>query len=229
MSASAMGSDSTVSPRIIHTRRGICGRKRQPRLCRDRAPCWRRWRRHRCSAVRSAAPHGRRPGSRAPTSLPADPETKPTRPFLASCRADVGAIRRRFVSLRSVIVPSPERGRTPATLGGCAGGLGSPPHSPGATWPDRAARAESRGGGGSGRYHLGMANRLADETSPYCSSTHTSRRLVSVGSGGPRPSPRENKPIFLSIGYAACHWCMSWSRELRGRGTAEDLNRDFVA
>ncbi len=42
-------------------------------------------------------------------------------------------------------------------------------------------------------------------------------------------SSREDKPIFLSIGYSACHWCHVMAREsFRDNEVAEVLNRDFV-
>jgi len=88
-----------------------------------------------------------------------------------------------------------------------------------------------RAGAGSGRYHLGMANRLADETSPYL--LQHAHNPVDWYPWGPEALARaraENKPIFLSIGYAACHWCHVMEREsFEDAATAEDLNRDFVA
>jgi uncharacterized protein YyaL (SSP411 family) len=40
----------------------------------------------------------------------------------------------------------------------------------------------------------------------------------------------ENKPVFLSIGYATCHWCHVMEHEsFEDLGLAERLNRDFVA
>ena len=40
----------------------------------------------------------------------------------------------------------------------------------------------------------------------------------------------ENKPIFLSIGYAACHWCHVMEHEsFEDSETAQDLNERFVA
>jgi uncharacterized protein YyaL (SSP411 family) len=42
-------------------------------------------------------------------------------------------------------------------------------------------------------------------------------------------SLRENKPIFLSIGYSACHWCHVMAHEsFEDAAVAEVLNRDFV-
>ena len=49
---------------------------------------------------------------------------------------------------------------------------------------------------------------------PTCSSTRTTR--WTGGRGGPRRSTRpreEDKPILLSIGYSACHWCHVMERE----------------
>jgi hypothetical protein len=41
---------------------------------------------------------------------------------------------------------------------------------------------------------------------------------------------REGKPVFLSIGYSACHWCHVMAREsFRDEAIAGRLNRDFVA
>ena len=41
---------------------------------------------------------------------------------------------------------------------------------------------------------------------------------------------RENKPIFLSIGYSTCHWCHVMEREsFENRATADFLNAHFVS
>jgi uncharacterized protein YyaL (SSP411 family) len=41
---------------------------------------------------------------------------------------------------------------------------------------------------------------------------------------------REDKPVFLSIGYATCHWCHVMEREsFEDRDVAQVLNRDFVS
>jgi hypothetical protein len=40
---------------------------------------------------------------------------------------------------------------------------------------------------------------------------------------------KENKPIFLSIGYSTCHWCHVMAREsFENEQTAEILNANFV-
>lgn len=39
------------------------------------------------------------------------------------------------------------------------------------------------------------------------------RGLVSLGEEAVAKARREDKPIFLSIGYAACHWCHVMAHE----------------
>ena len=40
---------------------------------------------------------------------------------------------------------------------------------------------------------------------------------------------KENKPVFLSIGYATCHWCHVMAHEsFEDQGVAEKMNRAFV-
>ncbi len=76
-----------------------------------------------------------------------------------------------------------------------------------------------------------MPNRLAGETSPYL--LQHAHNPVDWYPWGPEALDRartEDRPIFLSIGYAACHWCHVMEREsFEDAATAADLNRDFVA
>jgi uncharacterized protein YyaL (SSP411 family) len=76
-----------------------------------------------------------------------------------------------------------------------------------------------------------MSNRLAGETSPYL--LQHAHNPVDWYPWGPEALARardEDKPIFLSIGYAACHWCHVMEREsFEDAATAAELNRDFVA
>ncbi|HET9457168.1 MAG TPA: thioredoxin domain-containing protein [Candidatus Limnocylindrales bacterium] len=76
-----------------------------------------------------------------------------------------------------------------------------------------------------------MAKRLANETSPYLlQHAHNPVEWYPWGPEALERAKREDKPIFLSIGYAACHWCHVMEREsFEDAATAEDLNRDFVA
>jgi uncharacterized protein YyaL (SSP411 family) len=76
-----------------------------------------------------------------------------------------------------------------------------------------------------------MANRLAQETSPYL--LEHSQNPVDWYPWGPEALARarqENKPILLSIGYSACHWCHVMAREsFEDEQTAARINRDFIA
>ena len=50
-----------------------------------------------------------------------------------------------------------------------------------------------------------------------------------MGPRGPREARREDKPIFLSIGYAACHWCHVMAHEsFENPDIAAVLNEHFV-
>ena len=75
------------------------------------------------------------------------------------------------------------------------------------------------------------ANRLANETSPYL--LQHARNPVDWfpwGDEALRKAADEDKPIFLSIGYAACHWCHVMEREsFEDDSTAALMNEHFVA
>ncbi|MEA2668748.1 MAG: uncharacterized protein QOJ33_1682, partial [Chloroflexota bacterium] len=76
-----------------------------------------------------------------------------------------------------------------------------------------------------------MANRLAHETSPYL--LEHAQNPVDWYPWSPEALARarqENKPILLSIGYSACHWCHVMAREsFEDDETASLMNRDFIA
>ena len=73
-------------------------------------------------------------------------------------------------------------------------------------------------------------NRLIDETSPYL--LQHARNPVDWYPWGPEALAKarnEQKPIFLSIGYSACHLCHVMEREsFENDEIAALLNRDFV-
>ena len=76
-----------------------------------------------------------------------------------------------------------------------------------------------------------MPNRLAGETSPYLLQ-HANNPVdwYPWGREALARARELDRPIFLSIGYAACHWCHVREREsFEDAATAADLNRDFVA
>ncbi len=76
-----------------------------------------------------------------------------------------------------------------------------------------------------------MTNRLANETSPYLlQHAHNPVDWYPWGDEALTKARAEEKPIFLSIGYAACHWCHVMEREsFEDAETAAQMNRDFVA
>ena len=75
-----------------------------------------------------------------------------------------------------------------------------------------------------------MANRLAGESSPYLLQ-HQNNPVdwYPWGSEALERSRREEKPIFLSIGYSACHWCHVMEHEsFEDAEIARYLNQHFV-
>jgi integrase/recombinase XerD len=57
-------------------------------------------------------------------------------------------------------------------------------------------------------------NKLIGETSPYLlEHAHNPVNWYPWGPEALEKAKRENKPIFLSIGYSACHWCHVMERE----------------
>lgn len=75
------------------------------------------------------------------------------------------------------------------------------------------------------------ANKLVNETSPYLlQHAHNPVDWFPWGEEALAKAKKENKPIFLSIGYAACHWCHVMEREsFENEKIAEILNTHFVA
>jgi uncharacterized protein YyaL (SSP411 family) len=76
-----------------------------------------------------------------------------------------------------------------------------------------------------------MTNRLANETSPYLlQHAHNPVDWYPWGEEAFAKARLEDRPIFLSIGYSACHWCHVMEREsFEDPQTAEILNEDFVS
>ncbi len=74
-------------------------------------------------------------------------------------------------------------------------------------------------------------NQLIHETSPYLlQHAHNPVNWYPWGPEALDLARRENKLIFLSIGYAACHWCHVMEHEsFENEEVAEILNRDFVS
>ncbi len=74
------------------------------------------------------------------------------------------------------------------------------------------------------------ANRLINETSPYLlQHAHNPVDWYPWGAEALERAARERKPILLSIGYSACHWCHVMEREcFEDEGIASLMNEHFV-
>jgi uncharacterized protein YyaL (SSP411 family) len=74
-------------------------------------------------------------------------------------------------------------------------------------------------------------NRLAQEKSPYLlQHAHNPVEWYPWGEEAFAKARRENKPIFLSIGYSTCHWCHVMAHEsFENEETAALMNREFVS
>jgi uncharacterized protein YyaL (SSP411 family) len=74
------------------------------------------------------------------------------------------------------------------------------------------------------------SNRLAHETSPYLlQHAHNPVDWYPWGDEAFARAKVENKPIFLSVGYSACHWCHVMEREsFEDAGVAATMNEQFV-
>ncbi len=75
-----------------------------------------------------------------------------------------------------------------------------------------------------------MPNRLAGETSPYLLQ-HANNPVdwYPWGEDALRRAQAEDKPIFLSIGYAACHWCHVMEHEsFEDPALAAVMNEHFI-
>lgn len=73
-------------------------------------------------------------------------------------------------------------------------------------------------------------NRLAHSTSPYLLQ-HADNPVDwhPWGEQAIQQARIEDKPIFLSVGYAACHWCHVMAHEsFENQETAEFMNRHFI-
>src|SRR5213075_2891917 len=75
-----------------------------------------------------------------------------------------------------------------------------------------------------------MSNRLALETSPYLQQ-HAANPVDwhAWGEEALSLARQQDKPILLSIGYSACHWCHVMAHEsFEDPQVAAVMNREFV-
>src|SRR3989442_13755190 len=75
-----------------------------------------------------------------------------------------------------------------------------------------------------------MPNRLADETSPYLlQHAHNPVDWYAWGPEALERAGREDRPILLSVGYSACHWCHVMEHEsFENASIAQLMNENFV-
>jgi uncharacterized protein YyaL (SSP411 family) len=73
-------------------------------------------------------------------------------------------------------------------------------------------------------------NHLIHETSPYLlQHAHNPVDWYAWGEEALAKAKAEDKPILLSIGYSACHWCHVMEHEsFENASIAELMNRNFV-
>jgi uncharacterized protein YyaL (SSP411 family) len=76
----------------------------------------------------------------------------------------------------------------------------------------------------------GRTNRLIHESSPYLKQhAHNPVDWYPWGPEALERARREDKPIFLSIGYSTCHWCHVMAHEsFENEGIAALMNKHFV-
>jgi uncharacterized protein YyaL (SSP411 family) len=74
------------------------------------------------------------------------------------------------------------------------------------------------------------SNRLAQESSPYLlQHAHNPVDWYGWGEEAFARARAEDRPILLSVGYSACHWCHVMEREsFENEAIAAQMNRDFV-
>ncbi len=91
-------------------------------------------------------------------------------------------------------------------------------------------RSAAQGGRSEGE-RLRRGNRLARERSPYLlQHANNPVDLHPWGEEALESARKENKPIFLSIGYSTCHWCHVMEHEsFEDDSVAKVLNEHFIA
>ena len=81
-----------------------------------------------------------------------------------------------------------------------------------------------------GKTNRGKPNRLAKETSPYLlQHAYNPVDWYPWGEEALQKAKQENKPIFLSVGYSACHWCHVMAHEsFEDDEIAKIMNENFI-
>ena len=90
--------------------------------------------------------------------------------------------------------------------------------------------ADNKSSSNSSGHRVSKANRLINESSPYLlQHAHNPVDWYSWGEEPLARAKREDKPIFLSIGYSACHWCHVMAHEsFEDEEIAKIMNDSYV-
>ena len=74
------------------------------------------------------------------------------------------------------------------------------------------------------------SNRLIHESSPYLQQhAHNPVDWYPYGEEAFQKAKEEGKPVLVSIGYAACHWCHVMEREsFENEQVAAIMNENFM-
>ena len=94
----------------------------------------------------------------------------------------------------------------------------------------KSGRNDNGGNEGVSTYLCGMPNRLINEQSPYLLQ-HAQNPVdwYPWGDEAFNRAKKENKPVLVSIGYAACHWCHVMEHEsFENEEVAAFMNEHFV-
>ncbi len=99
-------------------------------------------------------------------------------------------------------------------------------------WQHSAAQAQARNAAKRETPQADMRplNHLAGSTSPYLlQHAHNPVDWYPWGDEALALARKENRPIFLSVGYSACHWCHVMEREdFENANIAKIMNQNFV-
>ena len=77
---------------------------------------------------------------------------------------------------------------------------------------------------------MSYTNQLINETSPYLlQHAHNPVDWIPYKTEAFERAKLENKPILISIGYSACHWCHVMEHEtFEDEGIAKIMNDNFI-
>ncbi len=129
-------------------------------------------------------------------------------------------------------LPAAEPAAAPAEQAAAQPPVGTPPAEAPASQPSTNPEGTPHGAAATqhGPATPHPANRLAQETSPYLRAhAHNPVDWYPWGPEAFDKAKRENKVIFLSIGYSSCHWCHVMEREsFMDEEIAGVLNQHYV-